>query len=103
MGNGISKANLNDMTVAAQFFDAAITDCNTTKAKLEQNLGALNWGGGSATVYHTAMNNWTAKFNIVVTNLQTVMNTMQGNKVNMIKNEDFNTELGNSINKLLAG
>jgi uncharacterized protein YukE len=99
----VSQADLTQMSVAAEYFQAAFEDCETVRKKVYENLAALQWGGGSATNFQNVMKEWDLRYNIVTQELVDMKNTLLGNKTEHRKSQEYQASVISQINKLLNG
>ncbi|HEV8557091.1 MAG TPA: WXG100 family type VII secretion target [Actinophytocola sp.] len=100
---GASQANMQDMKVASQFFQAAIDDCYTARTKMYEALGNVRWDGPAAISYTKAMEEWNKKFNIVVDELKRIRDVLNLNTVHYQTNEDTNNQEASRIGQIIAG
>jgi WXG100 family type VII secretion target len=100
---GTSQANFRDMGVAAEFFQAAIDDCYTTRTKMGQTIQTVRWDGPASIAYNGAMNEWNVKFDTVVRELERIRDVLDLNKGNYQTNEDTNTQTTSLITQGLNG
>jgi len=99
----LSQADLGQMSVAAQMFQAAIEDCGTVRTELQANLERLHWGGQSAETFHKVMFEWDKRFTTVMQELGQMRDRLAANAQNHVKTQQLNLETTNSITKLLGG
>jgi uncharacterized protein YukE len=100
---GTSQANMQDMKVASEFFQAAIDDCYTARTKMYEALAGVRWDGPAAISYTTAMEEWKKKFNIVVDELKWIKGCLDSNTNNYQTNEDTNNQSATKIGQIIAG
>jgi len=100
---GTSQANMQDMKVASEFFQAAIDDCYTARTKMYEALGNVKWDGPAAISYTKAMEEWNKKFDIVIKELERIRDVLGMNRVHYSNNEDTNNQDASRIGQVIAG
>jgi len=102
MAGSLSQADLSQMGVAAQFFQAAIDDCTETRTKLQQVIQTVKWDGPSSITFGKALFDWDVQFTTVVGELNRIRQVLEENKGNYTRNEAQNTETAGRVHRALT-